>query len=234
VGLRIGQYLLTPNSFMLPLALAFFVVLSYHRLLQCAGERRSRALLIMLIAIASGVAGAWLHAEWLPAESVKSPRAWLDIRFGSFGGYWGAFLGAIVCARLIGAPALASADAIVPGVLVGGAVARIGCLFAGCCRGVHVAALGAFDPSRIWPAYDLFALLGTAAVVRWIERKPARDSASGIQLGLGLFTYGGLRFILEFARGLPPVLGPLSSAQALSAVQMFAGLGVLFFLSRKH
>jgi prolipoprotein diacylglyceryltransferase len=218
---------------MLPLALAFFVVLSYRRLLPCAGEHRSRALLIMLIAIASGVAGAWLHAEWLPAESIKSPRAWLDIRFGSFGGYWGAFLGAIVCARLIGAQALASADAIVPGVLVGGAVARIGCLFAGCCRGAHVAALGAFDPSRIWPAYDLFALLGTAAVVRWIERKPARDSAPGIQLGLCLFTYGALRFMLEFARGLPPVLGPLSSAQVLSAVQIFAGLGVLLFLISK-
>jgi len=219
---------------MLPLALAFFVVLSYHRLLQCVGERRSRARPIMLAAIVSGVAGAWLHAEWLPAESVEFSHGWLAIRFGSFGGYWGAFLGVVVCARLIGAPALASADAIVPGVLVGGAVARIGCLFAGCCRGVHVAALGAFDPSRIWPAYDLFALLGTAAVVKWIERRPAPDSASGIQLGLGLFTYGVLRFILEFARGLPPVLGPLSSAQALSAVQMFAGLGVLLFLSRKR
>ena len=234
MGVRIGQYLLTPNTAFLFLALAYFVVLSYRRLRQIDASRSSRPVIVILFAIMSGVAGAWLHAEWLPVESMRFPLGWLDIRFGSFGGYWGVFLGAVLCARIVRMPAMASADAFVPGVLIGGAVARVGCLFTGCCRGIDVAAFGEFQPFRYWPLFDLLALLATAAVVTRTERKPGRQLASGLQVGLCLAVYGALRFILEFACGLPQILGPFTAAQVMATLQILVGLALLILLSPRR
>ncbi len=232
MGIRIGQYLVNPNAFILPFALAFFVVLSYQRLQARTAGHRTRIALILAIAAVSGLAGAWLHARFLPAENIGLAQGALDVRFGSFGGYWGALIGATAVAALTGVSALACADALVPGLLVGGAVARIGCLFAGCCRGIHVPAFGAFQPFHFWAGFDLFALLTTAAVVMRTERTRGQGLASGITLGLYLCVYGGLRFTLEFARDLSPVVGPFTSGQVMPALQVLAGIVLLMFLRR--
>jgi len=234
VGVRVGQYLLTPNTGILPIALAFFVVISYRRLQPYGRDSRVRPIIIMLAAVVSGIAGGWLHARLFPVDNAQFPNGWLDVRFGSFGGYWGAFLGAIISARIMGMPGLPSADALVPGVLIGGVVARVGCLFTGCCQGIDTAAFGGFQPFRHWPLFDLLALLATAGIAHRAERKPGRQPAPGIQLGLCLAVYGALRFILEFARALPQILGTFTSAQILAACQVLAGLALLILLSRER
>ena len=232
MGIRIGQYLMNANALILPFALAFFVVLSYQRLQAGMAGHRTRIALIIAMAAVSGLAGAWFHARIFPAGNAGLAQGALDVRFGSFGGYWGALIGATAAAALMRVSILACADALVPGLLVGGGVARIGCLFAGCCRGIHVPAFGSFQPFHFWAAIDSFALLATAVVVMRIERARGEGLAPGITLGLYLSVYGALRFMLEFARDLSPVIGPFTSGQIMSALQVLAGILLLAFLRR--
>jgi len=234
MSLRIGAFVFTPSTFLLPLALAFFVVLALQGLYPRIVAVRIRAYWIVLAAVVGGILGAWLYGSAASPAEADALHAWLDLRFGSFGGYWGALAAGMASAWAARQRVLACADALVPAMLAGGAVARIGCLFTGCCRGVSVAPelLHGFQPFRPWAAYDLAALLAALAIVRVAPRRAPSLGFPGAALCLFLVAYGVLRFPLEFVRDLPAVAGPLTSGQVLALAQVLAGAAGLAWLRR--
>ena len=219
VGIRIGQYFLGANALVLPFAAAFFVVLALQNLRRPAKGNRAYAWGILVAASVCGVAGAWIHARAFPTGRDDG------MHFGILGGHYGALIGAEVAALLMRRPVLACADAIVPALLVSSAVARIGCLFAGCCLGVAIPALGALQIVHYWPAFDLAALLFTAAITSRAGRR--LGAVHGTQLATYLCVYGALRFGLEFARDLPPTFGPFTPGQVAAALQAAFGAALL-------
>lgn len=206
------------------MALAFFWLLSTQRL--HAGPVRSprKARAILLAAILGGVAAALVNGRLAGSGGASTLHAWLSLEFGSLGGSWGALAGAMLAAFVLRCPALAVADAMAPAILAGGAVARLGCLFTGCCTGVTVAPeiLGAFQPLHLWPLYDMAALLVTFFLVLRVEQRP--NARPGTTLVVFLVAYGMLRFAIEFGRLAPHPLGPFTSGQAMAALQAAAGL----------
>ena len=235
MSLRIGAFVFTPNTLMLPLALAFFVVLAFQGLYPRVVTTRLRAYGVLLAAIAGGVVGGWLYGWAASPAEVDELHAWLDLRFGSFGGYWGALAAGMAGAWVARQRALECADALVPGILAGGAVARVGCLFTGCCRGITVPPelFHGLQPFRPWPAYDLAALLAVLAVVRIAPRRVPWLRFPGAALCLFLVLYGALRFPLEFLRDLPAAAGPLTSGQVLAWAQLLAGIAGVAWLARR-
>ncbi len=215
MALRLGTWVFTPNTVMLILALSFFLTLSYPRL-RATGIRPGIALPVTIVC---GAAGGWLYARLAGGTSADAlPGAW-DLHFGSFGGYWGALAGAAVCAWATQHDARRAADALVPGILAGAAVARLGCFFTGCCQGVPetVCGIAYFRP---WPLYDLAALLITLASVAYTQRRGGRPGKAVIHF---LIAYGGMRFLLEFARDAQPLLGPFTAGHLMAAIQIAAG-----------
>jgi prolipoprotein diacylglyceryltransferase len=228
VSVRIGSFLFTANTLVLPFALAFFLVLGYQRLFPAPAQTRKHACGALIAAALCGIAGAWAYARAAAQPGPDLLHGGFDLHFGSFGGYWGALLGVAVYARATKAPPLAFADALVPGILAGAMVARIGCVFTGCCQGILFAPhlLANTQIFRPWPLYDIAALLLTLLLVR----RGIRTGTPGISLAIFLFVYGLLRFLLEFLRDAAPVCCGCTSGQLMALIQAAAGLALLLCL----
>ena len=161
------------------------------------------------------------------------PPSRAEFPFGSFGGYWGVILGSIFMSLLLRGPHLRQADALVPGVLVGGAVARLAGLFNNANPGIllDIEAFPWFEPFKLWAAYDVAAHL----VVLFIVWRLCRRSGSppGRALALFLGGYGLMRFTLEFVRETQHVLGPFTYGHLMAAIQTVAGLALAAWLLQK-
>jgi prolipoprotein diacylglyceryltransferase len=234
VSFRIGAFEFTPHSVTLPLALAFFLVISYSRLRRGAVPNAFHAWGVLVAAGVTGLLGAWIQGRTGGYDHNIVTRSWVDLRFGSFGGYWGTLVGGIIYARCTSHRPLRCADGMVPGILAGGAVARLGCVYTGCCRGIIVGS-GAFGPMHLfppWPLWDAAALLITLYIAVAARRR-TRQSWSGGATCAFLLSYGFIRFLLEFLRDTPAALGPLTTGQVLAIGQVLIG-AVLFFFLGKH
>lgn len=256
MSFRIGSYIFTPSALLLPMALGFFVALSYPRLYPSVFPRRASAWFALGLSAAGGLAGALAYAWVTGSENEGPAHTWLNLRLGSFGGYWGALAGGMAGAAIARRPALACGDALVAGILAGGAVARIGCLFTGCCPGITLRDgwLGGVQPFLPWPGYDIAALLATLGIVAVEDhrgavedhrgavadrrgvaadrreaaghRQPAWTGSSGMRLGLFLAVYGALRGPLELLRETGAP-GHFTPGIAAAAFQLAAGAGLL-------
>ena len=210
MNMRLGGILFTPNTVMVLLAAGFFWALTYRRLYPGVAPSKKIAAAWLL---AASVFGATLGIAHARIAGVAGAQDAFGLHLGSLGGYVGAILGAMIAARLSRPKTLptndfrdgAVADAFVPGVAAGGIVARIGCLFTGCCRG-----FAGF--MHIWPFYDILALAAAFGISR-LGRHPGKRAA------LFFIAYGLLRFLLEFARPSVSFWGPLSINAILALVQ---------------
>ena len=120
---------------------------------------------------------------------------------------------AFVYMRRRGLPAMAVADVFAPGIALGLAIGRVGCLSAGCCWGIECrrswgvtftdpaahrltgVPLGvSLHPTQVYEGLADFAVF----IVLWrtasVSRRP------GSQIALYLLMYSGVRFLVEFAR----------------------------------
>lgn len=228
MSFRVGTFILTPTVFFLPMALAFFFVVSFQRLHPGVLPSRRQAGLALAGAAIAGVVGAWANGVLGAGQHLDPLHSWLALRFGSFGGYWGALAGAMACAALVRTSPMRVADALVPGLLIGGSVARLGCLFTGCCRGIWIGPIpgAGFQPFRPWPVYDIAALLLTLAVILVVSRKHRKGQTPGLSLCLLLTVYGVLRFMLEFLRDLDPLLFRLTAGQMTACLQVAVGIAL--------
>jgi phosphatidylglycerol:prolipoprotein diacylglycerol transferase len=95
------------------------------------------------------------------------------------------------------------------------ACGRLGCAGAGCCAGVPAPDGAWWAWQGCWPVpFIESGFHAVAAVLLLLAAR--RRWWSGRHLGLYLTVYGVLRFHLEWVRGNPPVLGPLTWYQLLA------------------
>lgn len=161
-----------------------------------------------------------------------------------YGGFLGALLAAAWYIRRHRMPFLQTADAFVPGLLLGHAIGRMGCFAAGCCWGRPTGvpwAITFTDPYAhdlvgvplgipLHPAqlYEVAALLVLFAIVWSIAR---HRPFPGQLLSLYLILYGVARFGLEFARdrsGSQMPFGLLSLSQLIAVLMAPAGVWLWF------
>ena len=199
--------------------------------------------------ILSGLLGAKLLLLLVegPAYYLTSFRGLLEL-FRAGGVFYGGLLGALVAAvffvKVKKVPFLAFADAAAPGIAIGQAIGRIGCLAAGCCWGgqcskpwaitftdpkavqnVGVPLNVPLHPTQLYEAVGLFALTG---LVLWF----GKGRAPGRTFSLYLVGAALLRFVVEIYRGDPRGTVPgtdLSTSQGI-AVGLFV-LGVAIWLA---
>ncbi len=162
----------------------------------------------------------------------------------------GVFQGGLVLAvlfswfytRHFGMMWLSTADAFAPGIALGHAIGRLGCLAAGCCWGVlcdrpwaitftnpnTTTGVPLYQPLHPTQLYEFGCELATFAFLYWLSAKPHRP---GYILGLYLVISSVLRFGVEFFRFHEQALPfgmPLSITQWISLALILAGLGVLW------
>ncbi len=165
-----------------------------------------------------------------------------------YGGLLGALVAAVFFVRVRKVPFLDFADAAAPGVALGQAIGRIGCLAAGCCWGarcdkpwaitftsakagenVGVPLNVPLHPTQIYEAVGLLALFG---LVLWF----GKGRAAGRTFSLYLVGAAILRFTVEFFRNDPrgtiPFLG-LSTSQGIAAALFVLGTAIYLFGLRK-
>ena len=235
MNLRIGAIVISVNLVFLAAAFAFFLRLSYQRLYPSVLSKHSRAIAVLAVVSMVGIVGSWLYGLIGVGDAVGSamPPSRAEFPFGSFGGYWGVIFGSVLMSFLYGDPHLRQADAFVPGILVGGAIARLAGLFNNANPGItlDIKALPWFQPFELWAAYDVAAHLVVLFLIWRLCRRPG--SPPGRALALFLGGYGLMRFVLEFLRETQHVIGPLSYGHLMAAIQMVTGLLLVVWLLPK-
>lgn len=164
-----------------------------------------------------------------------------------YGGLIGAAAGVVVCTRKYGLDLWQFADLAAPGLALGHAVGRIGCLFAGCCWGAqtdvpwaitfHNAASLAptgipLHPTQIYSSLNEFSLFILLTLIR-----PWRSFRGQIFLTwLALYSIG--RGVIEAFRGDTPrgmwLDGTLSTSQIISVLTFTAAIYLLFRNRKKY
>src|SRR5438094_6327236 len=167
----------------------------------------------------------------------------------------GVFYGGLILAvsvavwyiRRVGLPLWTTCDVFAPGIALGHAIGRFGCLFAGCCYGRETSVPWAITfrdpfaaanvgtplnrplhPTQLYEAGAELLILG---VLLWTERK-GRPFA-GRTFWLYMLLYAVSRFIIEFYRGDERgMVFMFSTSQFISLLLAPLALVMLVYLSR--
>lgn len=157
-----------------------------------------------------------------------------------YGGMLGGLLGIWIYNRLRGQPFGRLADAMAPGIMLGLAVGRIGCLINGCCYGIKTtlpwgiiytnkdsyATTGvAVHPTQVYELLFCLAVFGMLLVLR------RKLKAEGSLILLCLATYSAGRFLLSFLRD-NTTYGGLREAQIISLLLLFITVPLFIYLMR--
>jgi phosphatidylglycerol:prolipoprotein diacylglycerol transferase len=137
------------------------------------------------------------------------------------GVYYGSLLLAIAAAALVivkkRLPALTMADVAAPGIALGQAIARLGCLSAGCCYG---------KPTQM-PWGIVFVVL---------TKRLSKKHAGGQIMLEFLALYSCLRFVVEFFRGDDRgfvLYGLLSTSQFIAILTVLGSAVLYYFVVRR-
>lgn len=186
-----------------------------------------------------------------PHYASRPAELWTLVRSGGvfYGGLLLAIPVALWYARRAGLPMWTTADLFAPGIALGQAVGRIGCLMAGCCFGRPTtlpwavtftspyAAENAGTPLDVGlhptQAYEAGAGLLILAVLLATER--TGRSFPGRTFSLYLLLYSISRVAIEFFRGdARGMVGPLSTSQFVSLLLVPTAAGMLVRLARRQ
>ena len=199
-------------------------------------RRDSRLVLIYIAALAGAFLGAklvYLAAEgWLHWHD---EQRWLILATGK--SITGALLGgylAVEIAKWAVQYRNPTGDWFAVIAPVGIMLGRVGCVLHGCCLGrvCEASWFTVTDPAGVarWPAaqveliFNAFAL-GGILLLRWRKLLP------GQHFHLYLIAYGSFRFLHEFWRETPAIMGPLTGYQLASTAMVL--LGVVRFIGRR-
>ncbi len=245
---------LTIYSYGVMIAAAFLVGLSWvMRESARQGEDPSKAMDLVFYIILSAIVGSRiLHvfvSDW--DRFLDQPLIFFKIWEGGlvfYGGFIAAVAVSIWYVRRHRMPFLKIADIFAPGIAIGHAVGRVGCMLAGCCYG-SVAPLGAWYAITFPPGPRTFAPVGIPLYpTQWMEslgelsiffillvvRKFKRFD--GQIIAVYLMLYALLRFFDEYFRGDPErgFLVPwLSTSQFISLIAFPAGVLLYVLLMRR-
>lgn len=202
------------------------------------GVERFDELAVGLLGVAGGLVGG-VVAYWIvhARDVIAEPSILIHPGLVFYGGLIGGAGAAWGYCRAWKVPLARAADAGAPGLALGHAVGRIGCLLAGCCYGTPVdpsfplavnLAGTTRHPTQLYEAAGLALLAAATALM------PARVTRrAGATFLVYLGGYALLRVVVEHWRGddvergfvIPSVL---STSQAL-AVAMLAATAALFY-----
>lgn len=219
------------------------------------GLKKVDLLLASICAAVGGLVGAKLLAiiTYMP-QLISGKIKFLDLVSGGFvfyGGLIGGIGGLLLGGKLLKLNQLELFDTFAPSVPLGHALGRIGCFFGGCCYGMELSAGSSFSliypewyaqygtpvgvpllPVPLMEAGMLFILYAVLETLYHFTKK------KGVSLFTYAFTYGVIRFVLEFFRGdlVRGIGGGLSTSQWIS-LALIIGAGVLmalmYFLPRR-
>lgn len=188
----------------------------------------------LLTVYAAALLGAFLGAKvvYFLAEGYRhlgAPDMWMQLATGKsiLGGLLGGYLAVEAAKRLTGYPGVTGDwfAAIVPlGILLG----RLGCWSEGCCAGRPWEA-GWFtvnDRSGVarWPAVPIEMLFNLVMILVFVGMRRAR-LCPGQHFHIYLMAYGAFRFLHEFVREEPRLLGPITGYQVAAVAVAALGLG---------
>jgi phosphatidylglycerol---prolipoprotein diacylglyceryl transferase len=205
------------------------------------------------IAAFSGILGSkllMLVVDWRD-YAAEPGRIFSIATLQSGGVFSGGLLLAILCSwwyvRRLKVPFLTIADVFAPGVALGHALGRIGCLAAGCCYGRETHVPWAITFHNPWAAefsgtpldrplhptqlYEFLAEGINFVFLYWLCK---RKKFEGQVIALFMIVYGVERFVFEFFRGDPgrgEVLGGLISGTQAIALGLVVS-GFLIYLRR--
>ncbi len=193
---------------------------------------------LFFVVLVCGILGArLLYVVINFADFRSSPMDMVKIWNGGlvfFGGFMGAVAGSAVLLRIKKLPFFTTADAISPGVALGHAFGRLGCLFAGCCYGrqcdlpfavkfTHPDSLAPLHiylhPTQVYmAASNLFLFF----LLVWIQK---HKRFHGMVFLSYVMLYSVFRFIIEFFRG------DFRGDFFFSFLSMSQGIGILVFIT---
>lgn len=238
--IQVGDYVVPPYSIFLWLGIGVGVLVAL-RLGRRVGLAERDLLVPAAFAVGLALVGARLFSVLFDGDLegyLERPSRVFEFWRGGlvyYGGLLGGIVGALVGARRRGVPFLELADTFAPGVTIGLAFGRVGCLLTGCCFGAptdfpiaivyddplsHVHPL--HTPLHAAPLYEaIFALVVGLGLV-WLH---ARRRGVGEVLAWALVAYAPGRFLLELLRAdsRGALLG-LSTSQWISIALFAAGL----------
>jgi len=237
----IGSY-----GLMLVLALVCGSLLTLRNALR-AGWDEGAVIAALASALGAGFVGACVLSivvSWAITGSLVEGLARPGIVY--YGGLCAGGLGLWRCSRAFGLSGLGMLDLALPGLPVGHALGRIGCLLGGCCYGKPTSAAWGVHLMRPthgklwtepfarhpWPVYEA-ACLVLLALVFWPPQRAARFE--GRRAALYVASYACVRFALEPLRddAIRGVFftGLLSTSQVLSLMLLILALGFLWMKS---
>jgi phosphatidylglycerol---prolipoprotein diacylglyceryl transferase len=219
---------------------------------QSRGLNRDRVMDLGIWIIVSALVGAKLLLLMVEWDIYKSnPREMVTL-LRSGGVFYGGLIAAVVVAfaymwrhRM---PIWSVSDVFAPGIALGHAVGRLGCLFAGCCYGrpttvpwaitfhnetAQVASSHLNRPLHPTQLYESAAELLILGVLLMLERRGR--SFPGRTFWAYMLLYGVSRFIIEFYRGdVRGAVGMLSTSQFVSVLIVPLSIIMLIYLSRQR
>ena len=201
--------------------------------------------------LVGAIVGAKLLLLVVEFDYFTSDPANLWVLARSAGVFYGGFVLAVVVAlwymRRHGMPVWTTCDAFAPGIALGQAVGRLGCLLAGCCYGRPtdvpwgitftnpLAAVNSGTPLGVslhpTQPYESLAALGILGIILLVER--IRPQFPGFTFLTYLLAYGSARFVIEIYRGDPrgAVFEVMSTSQFVSALLVPASIALLMVLA---
>ena len=227
------------HSYGLMLATAFITVvfvLQYE--LKRRGFVAEQASTIVMAAALGGIVGAKLYSALLDGS--------LNIRelFSTSGLVWyGGLIGGCLAVTIVilrsPNPFFATVDIVGPTVILGYGIGRIGCLLAGdgdygppsdlpwamAFPNGTVPTDVPVHPTPIYESLMSFAFFG----ILWSQRHRFVN-VPGTTFGISLMLLGVERFIAEFWRLTPRVLGWMSAAQIFSIVAFIVGIALILWM----
>ncbi len=162
-----------------------------------------------------------------------------------YGGLIGGTLAAILRLRLLKLPIWKVGDCLAPGIALGHAFGRIGCLFNGCCFGRHsdypwairfpVGSIPGHLPVHPTQIYESLLNLALAGALYWFHGRRRFD---GQVFSLYLMAYALVRGFTEYFRGdykvaSAPLSGILTPGQATGLGTLAVGI-VLYAVLRRR
>ena len=232
------------HSYGLMLATAFITVVF---VLQYELKRRDfvaeQASTIVMAAALGGIVGAKLYSAFLDG-SINLRELFSTSGLVWYGGLIGGCLAVTIVILRSPNPFFPTVDIVGPTVILGYGIGRIGCLLAGdgdygppsdlpwamAFPNGTVPTVVPVHPTPIYESLMSFAFFG----LLWSQRHRFQ-SVPGTTFGLSLMLLGVERFIAEFWRITPRVLGWMTAAQIFSIVVFGLGIALIFWMcSRPH
>ena len=171
----------------------------------------------------------------------------------SMGVFYGGLLLALAAAawylRKRRLPAWKVADCAAPGIALGQAIGRLGCLMAGCCYGSHTDVPWAIQFTNNYAAKNMgtplqiplhptqiYESVGTLLLFIFLTWRLSRRHVTGQIILEYLGLYATLRFVIEFFRGDSRgevFNGLLSTSQFIAVITFAAAIFLYFYLFKR-